>query len=92
VETVKLKNLLIQVLDGWVGNTILASNLRALLLFLLILRLNYWLDSSLVIDSTQFKAKVGIPMLLREVIERLAVVLSDGMSKGLVNDVLGDIL
>ena len=88
----KLKNLLIQVLDGWVGNTILASNLRALLLFLLILRLNSQLGSWFIIDPTHFKAKVGIPMLLREVIERLAVVLSDGMSKGLVNDVLGDIL
>jgi hypothetical protein len=30
-------------------------------------------------------------MLLREVIERLAVVFSDGMSKDLVNDVLGEI-
>ena len=92
METLNLKNLLVQVLDGWVGNTILHLNLRALLLFLLILRLNSQLGFWFIIDPTQFKAKVGIPMLLREVIERLAVVLSDGMSKGLVNDVLGDIL
>jgi hypothetical protein len=46
----------------------------------------------MIIDSTQFKAKVGIPMLLREVFfEWLAAVLSDGMSKVLVNDVLGDV-
>jgi hypothetical protein len=69
VETLNLKNLLVQVLDGWVMNTILPSNLRALLLFLLVLGLNSWLGSWFVIDSTKFKAKVGITMLLREVIE-----------------------
>ena len=92
METLNLKNLLIQILDSWVGNTILASNLRAPLLFFLILRLNSQLGFWFIIDSTQFKAEEGIPMLLREVIERLAVVLSDGLCKGLVNDVLGDIL
>ena len=30
-------------------------------------------------------------MVLREVFERLAVVLSDGMPKVVVNDVLGDV-
>jgi hypothetical protein len=87
-----LKNLLGHVLDGLIGNKILHSNWRALLLFLLILRLKSWQDSWFVIDSMQFKAKVGITMLLREVIEWQAVILSDGMSKGMVNDVLRDIL
>jgi hypothetical protein len=87
-----MMNLLVQVLDGWVGNTILITNWRALLLFFLILRLNSLLDSWFSINSTQFKAKVGIPMLLSEVIEGLAVVSSDGLSEGLVNDVLGEIL
>jgi hypothetical protein len=92
VETLYLKNLLGHVLDGLIGNKILHSNWRALLLFLLILRLKSWQDSWFVIDSMQFKAKVGITMLLREVIEWQAVILSDGMSKGMVNDVLRDIL
>jgi hypothetical protein len=87
-----MMNLLVQVLDGWVGYTILITNWRALLLFFLILRLNSLLDSWFSINSTQFKAKVGIPMLLSEVIEGLAVVSSDGLSEGLVNDVLGEIL
>jgi hypothetical protein len=69
VEALNLKNLFVQVLDGWVGNTILASNLRDLLLFLLILGLISQLGFWFIIDSSQFKAKVGIPMLLREVIE-----------------------
>ena len=42
-------------------------------------------------NSTQFKAKVGIPMVLREVFEWVTVVLSDGMPKVVVNDVLGDV-
>ena len=92
VETLNLKNLFVQVLDGWVGNTILVSYLRALLLFLLILRLNSKLSFWFNIDSTQFKAKVGIPMLLRKIIEWLAVVLSYSMSKNFVNDILGEIL
>jgi hypothetical protein len=87
-----LNNLIVKVLDGWVGNTILLSNLWALLFFLLILRFNSQLGFWFIIDSSQFKAKVCIPMLLREVIERLAVVLSNGLSKGLVNDVFGEIL
>ena len=90
--TLNLKNLLFQIVDGWVRNTILPSNLRALFLFLQILRLNSELGFLFIIDSTQFKTKVGIPMLLREVIEWLAVVLSDGMSKDLVNDVFSEIL
>ena len=69
MEALNLKNLFVQVLDGWVGNTILASNLRDLLLFLLILGLISQLSFWFIIDSSQFKAKVGIPMLLREVIE-----------------------
>ena len=92
METLYLKNLFGHVLDGLIGNKILDSNWRALLLFLLILRLKSWQDSWFVIDSTQLKAKVGITMLLREVIEWQAVILSDGMSKGMVNDVLRDIL
>ena len=93
VEGVNLKNLLVQVLDGWgIRNTILMINLRGFLLFLLILRLDYWLGSWFIIDSTQFKAKVGISVLLREIIEWLAVVLSDGMSKDLVNDIFSEIL
>ena len=92
METLNLKNLLVQDLDGWVGNTILPSNLRVLLFFLLILRLNTWLSSWFIIDSSQFKEKEGIPMLLREINEWQAVVLPDGMSTGLVNDILGEIL
>ena len=87
MESLNLKNLLVQILDGCVGDT----NLRALFLFLLILRLKSWQDSWFIIDSTKFKAKVGITMLLREVIEWLAVVLSDGLSKDLVNDIFSEI-
>ena len=91
MESLNLKNLLIQVLDGWVGNTILPTWLRARFLFLLIWLNNNLLGSWLIVNSTQFKAKVGIPIVLREVLEWLAVVMSDGMSKVLVNDILGHV-
>jgi hypothetical protein len=49
---------------------------------------NYWL---LIMEVPKFQAKVGIPVVLLEVFEALAVVTLDSGPVSLIDDVFGDV-